>query len=233
MFDIFRRKKKPLQLAVPDYRWSDEYASDEEVLRAIRTVPRHEATYTATEMYYASIATGTQLNTFTTEDNLQKTLPHVLFPRGFFNPANIGTGKAIRVRAYLRWGTTGAPTFTLSIRLLTSTTWSAGGVAWSTAAMTAGTTVTLAPVQVEFDIIARTIGTGGAANTTVAGMGMVTGGTAFAAAGSTFSIPNSNTAFTNTIDSASDQYLYLSAACGTSNSLNLVQLEMLKVWVEN
>jgi hypothetical protein len=37
------------------------------------------------------------------------------------------------------------PTFTWSVRLLTSTTWSAAGVAWSTAALTAGTGVTLAP----------------------------------------------------------------------------------------
>lgn len=190
-------------------------------------------TGTSAEVLYASVATGTQLNTFTTEDNLQKTLPHVIIPAGFFNPANGGTGKSLKVRALVRWGTTSAPTFTLSVRLLTSTTWSAAGVAWSTAAMTAGTTITLTPVQLDFDLICRTVGAGGAANTTLAGIGLVAGGTAFAAAGSTFSIPAGNTAFTATIDSSVTQYLYLSAACGTSNALNLIQLEMLKVYGEN
>jgi hypothetical protein len=88
-------------------------------------------TGTSVELMYSSIATGTQLNTFTTEDNLQKTLPHVIIPAGFFNPANGGTGKGLKVRAYGRLGTTGAPTFTFTLRLLTSTTWSAAGVAWS------------------------------------------------------------------------------------------------------
>jgi hypothetical protein len=47
-------------------------------------------------------------------------------------------------------------------------------------------------------------------------------------------IPANNTAFTAaTLQNDSTYYLYLSAACGTSNSLNLIQLEMLKVYGEN
>jgi hypothetical protein len=190
-------------------------------------------TGTSTEILYSSVATGTQLNTFTVEDSLQKTLPHVIIPAGFFNPSNAGTGKSLRVRAYMRVGTTATPTFTYTLRLLTSTTWSAAGVAVSSAAITHGSTVTLAPVQLDFDIICRTVGAGGAANTTLAMMGMLTAGTAFAAGGGSFSMPAANTAFTVTIDAAVTQYLYLSAACGTSNALNLIQLEMLKVYGEN
>lgn len=189
-------------------------------------------TGTSSELMYSSIATGTQLNTFTTEDNLQKTLPHCIIPAGFFNPVNGGTGRALKVRAYCRVGATATPTFTLTCRLLTSTTWSAAGIAWSTAAFTAAA-VTLAPLQVDFDIICRTVGTGGAANTTLAGMGMVSAGLLIGANGGTFPMPTSNTAFTATIDSSVTQYLYLSAACGTSNALNLIQLEMLKVYGEN
>lgn len=190
-------------------------------------------TGTSAEVLFSSVATATQLNTFTTEDNLQKTLPHVIIPAGFFYAAQGGTGKSLRVKALMRLGSTGTPTFTFIIRLLTSTTWSAAGVAWSSAAITVGSTVTLAPVMLDFELICRSVGAGGAANTVLAGIGEVRSGTGFAAGGGVFSIPNANTAFTNSIDSSVTQYLYLSAACGTSNALNLIQLEMLKVYGEN
>lgn len=190
-------------------------------------------TGTSAEVLFASIATGTQLNTFTTEDSLMKTLPHVIIPAGFFNPANGGTGKSLRVRAMGRLGTTGTPTFTFSLRLLTSTTWSAGGIVWSSAAITCGSGVTLAPWELDFELTCRAVGAGGASNTTVAGIGFVRGGTSFAAGGGLYSIPAANTSFALTLDSSSVQYLYLSAACGTSNAANLIQLEMLKVFGEN
>lgn len=189
-------------------------------------------TGTNTEVLYTSVATGTQLNTFTTEDNLQKTLPHVIIPAGFFYAAQGGTGKSLRVKALMRVGTTATPTFTYNVRLLTSTTWSAAGVAWSSAAITHGT-VTLAPVELDLELICRSVGAGGAANTVIAGIGSVRAGTAFAAGGGIFSLPNANTAFTNSIDSSVTQYLYLSIACGTSSVSNLAQLEMLKVYGEN
>ncbi len=187
-------------------------------------------TGTSVELLYQSIATGTQLNTFTTEDNLQKTLPHCFIPAGFFN---LNTGKSIRVRASGQLGTTGTPTFTFSLRLLTSTTWSAAGVVWSSAAITAGSGVTLAPWYIDFDLICSVVGTGGGSNTTLRGMGEVRGGTSLAAGGGVYSIPGANVAITNSIDSTVSQYLYLSVACGTSNASNLCQLTMLKVYGEN
>jgi len=190
-------------------------------------------TGTSTEVLYSSVATGTQLNTFTTEASLQGALPHVIIPAGFFYAAQGGTGKSLRVKALMRLGSTATPTFTFTIRLLTSTTWSAAGVAWSSAAITVGSTVTLAPVYLDFELICRSVGAGGAANTVLAGIGEVRSGTGFAAGGGVYTIPNANTAFTNNIDSSVSQYLYLSAACGTSNALNLIQLEMLKVYGEN
>lgn len=188
-------------------------------------------TGTGTELLYSSIATGTQLNTFTTEDNLQKTLPPVIIPANFFSAPQGGTGKSLRIKACGRLGTTGAPTFTWSIRLLTSTTWSAGGIGFSTAALTAGTGVTLAPWYLDAEIIMRSLGI--AAASTIAIMGEVRSplGLASPFAGT---IPASNTAFTAaTYDNSLANYLFLSAACGTSNASNLIQLEMLKVWGDN
>jgi hypothetical protein len=46
--------------------------------------------------------------------------------------------------------------------------------------------------------------------------------------------PANNTAFTvTTFDNSVTQYFFLSAACGTSNAANLIQLEMLKLYGEN
>lgn len=188
-------------------------------------------TGTSSEVLYSSTATGTQLNTFTTEDNLQKTLPLCIIPAGFFfNGA--ATGKSLRVKACGRLGTTGTPTFTFSLRLLTSSTWSAGGIGFSTAAITCGSGVTLAPWFMDVEIIFRSLSVGAAS--TIAVMGEVRSGTGFAAGGGTYTIPAANTAFTNaTYDNSLTNYLFLSAACGTSNASNLIQVEMVKVYGEN
>jgi hypothetical protein len=188
-------------------------------------------TGTSAELLFSSVATGTQLATFTTEDNLQKTLPYVIIPAGYFY--NHGaTGKSLRVKACGRLGTTGTPTFTFSARLLTSSTWSAAGIGFSTAAITAGSGVTLAPWFLDLEITMRALGTGAAS--TIACMGEVRAGTAFAAGGGIYSIPNANTAFTSTsFDASVTNYFFLSAACGTSSGSNLIQLEMMKVFGEN
>ena len=188
-------------------------------------------TGTSVEVLYSSIATGTQLNTFTTEDDLQKTLPPVIIPAGFFFGPNGAIGKKLRVRAVGRLGTTGGPTFTWSIRLLTSLTWSAAGIGFSTAALTAGTTQTLAPWFLDVTYTLRALGRG--ANSTIACLGEVRSplGLASPFAGT---IPTNNTAFTSaTFDNSVTSYLFLSAACGTSNAANLIQLEMLDVYGEN
>lgn len=188
-------------------------------------------TGTNTEVLYNNVGVATQLNTFTTEDNLQKTYPPVMIPAGFFlNPTAVG--KNISIKAWGQLGSTGAPTFTWSIRLLTSTTWSAGGLLLgSSAALTAGTTQTLAPFTLEAEISLKTLSIGGAS--TVQVMGELRGPLAFASPfGGT--IPTNNTAITlATLDNSTTYFLFLSVACGTSNSLNLIQLTQLKVRGEN
>jgi len=188
-------------------------------------------TGTSCEILYSSIATGTQLNTFTTEDNLMKTLPYCIIPAGFFYNSQGATGKTLSIKACGRLGTTGAPTFTWTMRLLTSSTWSAAGLAMSTAALTAGTTQTLAPWFLDAELTMRTLATGAASTLAIMGEVRSPLGLASPFAGT---IPTNNTAFTvTTFDHSVTNYLFLSAACGTSNALNLIQLEMLKVYGDN
>lgn len=188
-------------------------------------------TGTSSEVLYNQIATATNLNTFTVEDNLQKTLPPVIIPAGFFYNLS-AAGKALKVRAWGRLGTTASPTFTWTVRLLTSTTWSAGGIIiGTTGAVTAGATKTLSPWLLELDVTLRTLSI--AAASTVAFMGRVSGPSSLASPFA-FTMPADNTAFTvATLDNSLTYYLFLSAACGASNALNLIQLEMLKVYGEN
>ena len=189
--------------------------------------------YTGTqdELLFSYANASTNLATFTTEDNLQKTYPPVIIPAGFFLNA-ASTGKALRVKAAGQLGTTGAPTFTWSARLLTSTTWSAGGILLgSTAALTAGTTQTLAPWFLDMEITLRTLAIGGAS--TVVTMGEVRSplGLASPFAGT---IPaNNTTPAVATLDNSQTYYLFLSAACGTSNAANLINTQLLKVYGEN
>ena len=181
------------------------------------------------ELYYVSIATGTQLNTFTTEASLMGALKHCIIPAGYLNQAE----RSLRIRAIGRLGTTGTPTFTFSVRFINSTTFSAGGgLGVSSAAITGGSGVTLAPWSLDMDILVRSVGAGGGSNTTLAFFGEVAGQTAFASPFQYY-MPAANTAFTGSLDSSATQYLYVSVACGTSNASNLCQLEMLKIHAEN
>lgn len=188
-------------------------------------------TGTQNEVIYNNVGVATQLNTFTTEDNLQKTYPPIIIPAGFFlNPG--ATGKSIKVKAWGQVGTTGAPTFIWTMRLLTSTTWSAAGLAiGATAALTAGTTQTLAPWTLEADISLKTLSIGGASTIQTQGEVRSPLGLASPFAGT---IPTNNTAITlTTLDNSVTYYLFLSATCGTSNALNLIQTTQIKVYGEN
>lgn len=188
-------------------------------------------TGTQSELLYSYANTSTQLATFTTEDNLQKTYPPVILPAGFFYNAS-AAGKNLRIHASGKLGSTSAPTFLWTLRLLTSTTWSAGGLTLgATAALTAGTTQTLAPWFLDATVTLRTLGIGGAS--TVVTQGEVRGPLALATpfAGT---IPANNTASTlATVDNSTTYYLFISATCGTSNAANLIQMETLQVYGDN
>ncbi len=186
-------------------------------------------TGTSTEVLYSSVTNGTQLNTFTTEDNLQKTLPPIIIPAGFFMGPT-AEGKRIRIQARGRMGVTGTPTFTISLRLLTSTTWSAAGIGFSTAALT-GAAATLAPWKLDAEIVMRTMGIGAASTILVMGEFSAPGALASPFSGT---IPAANTAFTAaTYDNSVTNYLFLSAACSASSGSNLIQVESIAVYGEN
>ncbi|PZR71716.1 MAG: hypothetical protein DLM66_00135 [Candidatus Dormiibacter spiritus] len=188
-------------------------------------------TGTQNEVLFSSVGASTNLATFTTEDNLQKTLAPCIIPAGFFYN-NQAVGKSLRIKIAGQLGTTGAPTFTWTLRLLTSTTWSAAGIVLGvTAALTAGTTQTLAPWFLDAEVIMRNVNIGAAS--VVATMGEVRSplGLASPFAGT---IPANNVAPTvSTLDNSVTYYLFLSAACGTSNALNLINTQMVKVYGEN
>jgi hypothetical protein len=211
-----------------------EEASDEEVLRAIMEVPGHYSftTGTSAEVMYQNIAIGTQLGNFTTEASLHGGIQEIGIPARYLFTSAGGVGKCLKLRALLRVGATATPTFTYTFRMITSTTWSAAGIAWATQAIT-HQAVTLAPVMFELDIVCRTVGAGGGTNTTLVGVGICSAGTAFGATGGMFSIPDANQAVVKSIDSSVSQYGFMSAACGTANALNLVQMEICKMWGEN
>lgn len=190
-------------------------------------------TGTNTEVLYSSIATGTALASFTTEDSLQKTLPPVIIPAGFFyNLAS--TGKSLKIKAWGRFGAAATlPTYNWSIRLLTSTTWSAGGILLGTSNAPVTVASTLAPWTLEAEITMRTLSVGGAS--TVACMGEVRSAKGMASPFAA-TIPDNNTAFTvTTVDNSTTYYLFISASNtgGTSQATNLIQMEMLKVYGDN
>jgi hypothetical protein len=190
-------------------------------------------TGTQSEVLYASTATGTALSSFTTEDSLQKTLPPVIIPAGFFYNTS-ATGKSLKIKAWGRFGAAATlPTYNWTIRLLTSTTWSAGGITLGVTNAPVTVASTLAPWTLEAEITMRSVGVGGAS--TLLCMGEVRSAkgmaTPFAA-----TIPDNNTAITYaTVDNSVTYYLFLSASNtgGTSQATNLIQLESLKVYGEN
>lgn len=184
--------------------------------------------YNQVELISSIASASTNLATFTTEDNLQKTMPPVIIRP---NTLSSGTGdaSALKLRAYGQVGSTATPTFTFTIRLLTTSTWSAGGIILgTTAALTTGSGVTLAPYQIDVDIMMRTPAIGGAA--TVITMGTVSSQTGFPAQG-TFPAAGASPAL-STFDIGQQYYLFISAACSASSASNLINLQALKLYWE-
>jgi hypothetical protein len=189
-----------------------------------------------TEVLYSFAGASTNLATFTTEDNLLKTYPLCQIPGSYFGGGQVGgLSKSLRIKAGGQMGfTTGAPTFLWSIRAIASTTWSATNLLLgATAALATGASaVVTTPWFLDADIGLRTAAVA-AGTATVVTMGEVRAPAALA------------TPFTQTIPSLAVSpalttwdinavyYLFLSCACGTSNSLNLINTQYMKVYGEN
>lgn len=187
---------------------------------------------TQPELWYSFSGASTNLATFTTEDNLLKTYPACPVPATFFN--KLGQfSSSLKVVASGQVGTTSTPTFTFSLRLLSSTTWSAGGILLgSSNAITAASGVTLASWRLDADVTLRSIAAAASATSSVATTGLVSG-TGFPTAGS---IPANNVspvASTLDVSGTASYWLFLSCACGTSSASNLINTQALKVYLEN
>lgn len=183
------------------------------------------------EVYYSFSAAGTALATFTTEASLMGGYPIPQIPATFF--AKLGEqSSTMKIRAVGNAGdTTAAPTFTLSMRLLSSaTSWSAGGLLLgSTNAMTvSSTSLTNGWWQLDVDVILRTIAAGAATSS------VFTAGTVTGTAMTGFMPANNVTAVNSTLDNtgATQYFFWLSAACGTSNAANTISLQGLKIYLE-
>jgi hypothetical protein len=189
-------------------------------------------TGTQTELLYAYYGASTNLATFTAEDNLMKTYPSCVLPGSLFNKVG-PQSSSLELVAAGQVGSTGAPTFTFSIRLI-----SGASVAWSAAtpligtsnAVAAGSGVTLAPFRLRVHIGVRTIAAAGSATTGIVCMGNIDG-PGFPAEGS---IPAAGSSpLVSTIDVGATYSLFISAACSASSASNLINLQCLKLYGEN
>ena len=194
------------------------------------------STYSGTipELYYSFTAAGTALATFTTEASLMGGYPIPQIPATFFNKLG-DLSSAVKIRAYLNVSdTTAAPTFSVSLRLLSSAaSWTAGGLLLGTSSTLTvnGTSQTNLWAQLDVDCILKAIAAG-AATSTISTFGQLSG-PAFTATGT---IPAVNVSADNaTLDNtgATQYFLWLSATCGTSNAANKIQLQGLKIYLEN
>jgi hypothetical protein len=193
-------------------------------------------TQTTNEVLYSFAGASTNLATFTAEDNLLKTYPLCQIPGSYFGQGMVGgLSKTLKIKAGGQMGfTTGAPTFLWSIRAIASTTWSATTVLLgATAALATGAVaVVTTPWFLEFDLTLRTAAAA-AGTATVVGMGEVRAPAALASPfdGTIPSLAVSPAITTWDINAV--YYLFLSCACGTSNSLNLINTQYMKVYGEN
>jgi len=186
------------------------------------------------EVFYSNAIGGTALATFTTEDNLMKGMPVCKVPDLAQWMDKLGdqtsTGK---FRALIQAGAVSAttPTYTFSLRALTSTTWSAGGILLATStACTCASGVTKGLAQVDVDFWMRTNAVPGTPTITTVWGGTVTG-SAFTNA---CSMPPAGTdPIVTTLDMTAQYYLFLSVACSASNAANTINCQGAKLYLEN
>lgn len=183
--------------------------------------------YTVVRNLFCARADFTQLDTFTAEASLTTgaTLPQPTI-RG--TDMEMGVGKTWRIMASGIIGCTGTPTFTFTVRLNTATASIAGAILAQSAAITMQAGVSNQSWFLDVAFTLRTPGSSGTMSIEWAkvesfggfaapyGYGMWPGGAA-------------SDTWTQTYNSLVDQYISVSATCGTSNAANLVKLKGLVV----
>lgn len=190
-------------------------------------------TLTQPEVYYSFSSAGTTLITFTSEASLMGTYPIPPIPGTYFNKTG-NLSSTAKVRAAGQISSTATPTFSVSLRLLSSaTSWSAGGILLgTTTALATASGVTGGWWLLDADVTLRSIAAG-AATSTLMTAGTLSG-SAFPA--TTGTMPAASvSAVSSTLDNtgATAYYLWVSAACGASSASNTISLQSLKVYLEN
>lgn len=183
------------------------------------------------ELYYAQSLDGTALATFTTEASLMGGFTVPLLPARFFSKLG-EESSSMKVRAYGVLGsTTTGPTFTPSIRLTTSGTTFASTVGWLGKATTVAASLTNAFWQLDVDITLRSLAVQAATSVlSAAGAFQGPGG-----ASNGFPADGASTDLLSTFDATgtTNYWLWVGAACGTSNASNTIRLKGLKIYLEN
>lgn len=184
------------------------------------------------ELFYSYSVAGTALNTFTTEASLMGLYPFCAIPATWFDKAASLESSSMKVRAGITLGDTStAPTFAAGIRLTTTQTF-ASTLGWLSTTVTPNvTSQATIHAQLDADITLRTLSASASAST------VSCVGTWSMPSAANGTIPASGTSDTiTTLDTSggtSLYYLWISAACGTSNAANTAQLVQLKVYLEN
>jgi hypothetical protein len=188
---------------------------------------------TQNELLYSSAVAATALGTFTTEDNLMKGMPTCKLPDLAQLFPKVGAdSSSLKFRALGQASATSTPTYTFSLRALTSNTWTAGGILLgSSNACTCVSGVTNGIWQVDLDIVVRTLAVPGTATITVVCGGTVTG-SAFTSASNSIPAAGTSPAVT-TLDMTAQYYLFLSAACSASSASNTINTQLVKLYGEN
>lgn len=204
--------------------------------RGVYVIPRdtHRASFitgTNVELIYGNQAAGTAKNTFTTEAVINDTAgmgPQAIIPPYFWMPVQ-GQGKALKIIARGIYSTTSAPTWQVFTRLGGAAS-TAGPNIGSTASQALGTTQTNLLWEYETEVQMVTLGaTGG--NSTMRGLGVFT---AFLTGTTIQSLPifagGASPGTVATVDISTTNYVNFTAACGTSNASNSIQLLTLLIY---
>jgi hypothetical protein len=192
-------------------------------------------TPTKCEVLNASISSGTQLATFTTEASLMGGILLPKIPAGYFLNNN-SVGRTLKFKMWGKMGsTTTGPNFTVTPRLFThGTAFSAGGgvLLGTFAVVQMAASQTLAPFTLELDMWMDNPNEGATSQLTTFGeirspKGFVS---PFIA-----TLPDNNVAtnIITTYDAWATYDLHIGVACNTSNAANLINLQRYKLYGEN
>lgn len=187
-------------------------------------------TGTNVELLYASIAAGASAATFTAETNLNTTATMGVGAKlgtDFFLAEPSQIGRAIKVVAQFVIGTTGTPTFTITMRMGNTQGATSGTIVLGSAPITTIAAAAARGACADGHMTLTAIGAAGA-NSTIRGIGTVSGA-AFTSTGDLWGSAASPGTVA-TFDTAITNYLNINAACGTSNAANTIQLLQLLIY---